>query len=176
MSVDFVADSSFPMRNQVEQANRLRMSALNTEGWTYISQDTGAVTDPVQREKILSNFMASSELHLKVDAQVMLIKNLDENLVNGSMGKVIGFCHKAHFPTDGREWTPDAHLEAAMETDSKGRLKKLPVAPGTKPHPVVRFKVPGGHQVHLVEATDFKTELPTGEIQAARLQVSGLSS
>lgn len=167
------------MRNQVESANRIRMDSLNTEGWTYTSIDGGAVTDPLQRDKILSNFMASQSIHLKVDAQVMLIKNLDESLVNGSMGKVVGFCHKAHWPMDGRDWTPDGSTDfglgaAAEETDAKGKMKKFAVAPGTKPHPVVRFKVPNGHLTVLVEATDFKTELPTGEIQASRIQVSSM--
>ena len=35
--------------------------------------------------------VAQKDLRLKVDAQVMLIKNVDDTLVNGSVGKVLGF-------------------------------------------------------------------------------------
>ncbi|TBU47144.1 hypothetical protein BD309DRAFT_523876 [Dichomitus squalens] len=33
-----------------------------------------------------------ARLALKADAQVMLVKNVDERLVNGSVGRVLGFC------------------------------------------------------------------------------------
>ena len=40
---------------------------------------------------MLANFMAPQVLKLRINAQVMLIKNVDETLVNGSVGKVIAF-------------------------------------------------------------------------------------
>ncbi|KAI1495698.1 hypothetical protein F5X99DRAFT_109039 [Biscogniauxia marginata] len=37
---------------------------------------------------LLANMMAPKAIYLKKGAQVMLIKNMDDNLVNGSLGKV----------------------------------------------------------------------------------------
>lgn len=44
-----------------------------------------------RREGLLSNILAEKTLELKKGAQVMLVKNVDEMLVNGCVGQVIGF-------------------------------------------------------------------------------------
>ncbi|OCF54639.1 ATP-dependent DNA helicase PIF1 [Kwoniella mangroviensis CBS 10435] len=168
----------FPRREDVDRANGTRLNQLNTDGYSYMSTDSGQITDPIQREKLLSNFMAPKFLELKVDAQVMLIKNMDETLVNGSMGRVIGFCHKSFYMTDSTgKWAPDADLEDQDEEERHKRLKlrqtfEDKVASGAlKPPPVVRFNVPGGTRDLLVEPDSFKAELPNGETQAARHQL-----
>ena len=169
----------FPMRGDVDRSNNQRLNALNTDGWSYTASDGGVVTDPVQREKLLSNFMAPQHIALKVDAQVMLIKNVDETLVNGSMGKVVGFCHKALYeqtPT-GRwlredELVRDLSEEDREREERKRQLVLSKMAVGTKPLPVVTFKVPGGgSRDMLVEQDVFKAELPNGEVQASRSQL-----
>ncbi len=170
----------FPRREDVDRSNGTRLSAINTNGYSYVAVDGGTVTDPVQREKLLSNFMAPAHLQVKENAQVMLIKNVDESLVNGSMGKVIGFCHRPLFSTDGSGvWSPDGALDEFKDEDedSQAKLRKTiesKIAPGAKPSPVVRFKVPGGTRDVCVDVDTFKAELPNGEIQASRTQVSGL--
>jgi ATP-dependent DNA helicase PIF1 len=168
----------------VDRANSTKLGALNENGWTYPAVDGGAVTDPVQRAKLLSNFMAPESLPLKLHAQVMLIKNLDESLVNGSMGKVIGFEYKALFESDENgQYIPDevfSEMRGEMADEKRvERNKSLKVyqAGGTKPNPVVRFNVPlpggmTGTRDLLVEPDVFKSELPNGEVQASRLQVS----
>ena len=167
----------FPRREDVDRSNSTRLDALNTEGWSYTATDGGAVTDPVQREKLLSNFMATQSVTIKVQAQVMLIKNVDETLVNGSMGIVIGFCHKPLFITDSQgRWKEDGDLANLDDEELEKRRKiramfEAKSLLGTKPLPVVRFKVPGGSREMLVEADVFKTELPNGEVQASRSQV-----
>ncbi|WVW80758.1 hypothetical protein I302_102744 [Kwoniella bestiolae CBS 10118] len=168
----------FPRREDVDRANQTRLNQLNTDGYSYASTDGGHLTDPIQREKLLSNFMAAKFLELKVDAQVMLIKNMDETLVNGSMGRVVGFCHKPFYFSDSTgKWAPDADLE---DVDEEERFKRLKLrsayddkaASGlVKPSPVVRFNVPGGTRDLLVEPDNFKVELPSGEIQASRSQL-----
>ncbi|WWC65256.1 uncharacterized protein I303_107873 [Kwoniella dejecticola CBS 10117] len=168
----------FPRREDVDRSNSTRLNQLNTDGYSYTSSDGGMITDPVQKEKLLANFMAPKFLELKVDAQVMLIKNMDETLVNGSMGRVIGFCHKPFYTTDTTgKWAPDADLEDLDEEERHKRIKlrdafQEKVASGTvKPSPVVRFNVPGGTRDLLVEAEPFKVELPNGEVQASRTQL-----
>lgn len=44
-----------------------------------------------KREGLLSGILAEKTLELKKGAQVMLVKNVDEMLVNGCVGQVIGF-------------------------------------------------------------------------------------
>lgn len=169
----------FPMRGDVDRSNNARLNALTTDGWSYTSSDGGAVTDPVQREKLLSNFMAPQHIALKVDAQVMLIKNVDETLVNGSMGKVVGFCHKALYDqSPSGRWLRDEDVmkdldeEGREREERKRQLVLSKMAVGTKPLPVVTFKVPGGGlRDMLVEQDTFKSELPNGEVQASRMQL-----
>jgi ATP-dependent DNA helicase PIF1 len=172
----------FPRREDVDRANEMKLKALNGDGWSYASTDGGAVTDPIQRAKLLANFMAPDSLELKIDAQVMLIKNLDETLVNGSMGKVIGFTTKALYHADelNSRWIPQndkEELTGHEETDKlimmRRKLHEKAYSNGNKPLPVVQFKIPGGHvRDHLVEHDTFKAELPNGEVQASRSQVS----
>ncbi|KAF7330814.1 ATP-dependent DNA helicase PIF1 [Mycena venus] len=80
----------FPLRQEVDRANSARLAALTTAEHSFHSRDSGTAPDD-KRAKLLENMMAPQKLVLKVGAQVMLIKNLDERLVNGSVGKVIGF-------------------------------------------------------------------------------------
>ena len=173
-----VATELFPRREDVDKSNSARLQALNTDGWTYNSVDGGALTDPAQRDKLLSNFMASKSLPLKVDAQVMLIKNMDETLVNGSMGKVIGFCHKQMYDAaPGGEWRREESWDEAMSEEERARKQKQIALLESKlsnstPLPVVRFSVPGGYRDHLVDLESFKVELPNGEVQVSRTQVS----
>ncbi|KZT08086.1 uncharacterized protein LAESUDRAFT_74816 [Laetiporus sulphureus 93-53] len=51
----------------------------------YAARDSGS------NPRMLEQMVAPVELVLKSDAQVMLIKNVDERLVNGCVGRVLGF-------------------------------------------------------------------------------------
>jgi ATP-dependent DNA helicase PIF1 len=168
----------FPRREDVERSNGTRLKRLTQDGYTYSAADGGALTDPIQREKMLANFMAPSHIELRQGAQVMLIKNSDETLVNGSMGTVIGFIHKELWETDiNGKWLRDAEPEGLddheRETREKIRVLRLTkISAGVKPMPVVRFIVPGGVRDILVEYDVFKVEAPNGETQVSRHMVS----
>jgi hypothetical protein len=76
-----------------------RLNQLTTEEATFDSIDEGPGEfkdmEHGQRERMLANyFMALQRLTLRVGAQVMMIKNVDEMLVNGTMGIVVGFAGK----------------------------------------------------------------------------------
>jgi ATP-dependent DNA helicase PIF1 len=166
----------------VDAANSRRLKALiDGEQVIYASTDGGTLTDPVQREKVLSNMMAPHTIDLRVGAQVMLIKNVDETLVNGSMGIVKGFCHKALYVlgSDGK-WKPDGVYDGLDEDEIEQKEKlaaslRAKMNSGLKPLPVVRFNVPGGgSRDMLVEQDSFKNELPNGEVQVSRNQVSSI--
>ena len=80
----------FPLRAEVDRANAARMAALTGPSFKYEARDSGAAP-PEKRAKLLEAMVAPRLLELKADAQVMLIKNVDESLVNGSVGRVLGF-------------------------------------------------------------------------------------
>lgn len=95
----------YPLRAEVESANQTRMKLLRTDAEIYTAFDGqstraelfghrsdavfpapgtstlctsgGSVQEP-HREKLLSNTMAQRVIVLKIDAQVMLTKNVDE--------------------------------------------------------------------------------------------------
>jgi ATP-dependent DNA helicase PIF1 len=172
------ATELFPRREDVDRSNSTRLNALNTDGWTYTATDGGSLTDPVQRDKLLANFMANKSLPLKVDAQVMLIKNMDESLVNGSMGRIIGFCHKQMWEIQPNgEWQKEDTWDDTMSEEEIQRKKKQMALLESKlshsaPLPVVRFKVPGGgFRDQIIDFDIFKVELPNGEVQVSRTQV-----
>lgn len=158
----------FSRREDVDRANLTRNKNLQGQAHTYTASDGGAVSDAQQREKLLSNFMAPGILHLKINAQVMLIKNTDDTLVNGTIGTVIGFEDPATYKANGGE-----SLEKDKENQKKPRSSKGAV----KLFPVVRFLLPRDrHREVIIQPESFKVELPNGEVQASRSQVSWLVS
>lgn len=131
------------------------MSQLVGEQQVYHASDGGSITDQAHRERMLANFMAPAVLHLKVGAQVMLIKNTDETLVNGSMGRILRF------------------LDATNQDELLGGVAKdghQPNSTGTR-WPVVEFVTGGYVKEVLVCPAHFTVELPSGEVQVSRTQV-----
>ena len=163
--------SSFPLRDEVERSNTTRMSRLTTQEMTFKAVDGGIIPDGDQKEKMLANFMAPKFLKLRINAQVMLIKNVDDTLVNGSMGRIVKFM-------DSLEYAGDPAVDATgvignQKAESSAAGKKAAVSTGTqKMYPVVEFMLPnGGHRTVMVTADVFKVELPNGECQVSRTQV-----
>ncbi|AOA62643.1 GQ67_00484T0 [Komagataella phaffii] len=81
----------YPTREEVERSNKRRLDSIPNEPLIFKSYDTGSLKDEEQIQHMLSNFMAPKTLTLKKGAQVMMIKNVDATLVNGSVGKVLDF-------------------------------------------------------------------------------------
>jgi|SRR5712671_2667546 len=166
------------------------MSRLRGESKTYYSQDGGLATGEMRR-RLLDNFMAQEVLHLTVGAQVMLIKNIDETLVNGSMGIIEAFEEPRVYGEDpGAEFSRDRgrnenayKLQERRHADvppseleegppKAGVVKALTIDESRKKRPVVDFNIPsGGTRRVMLEPEIWKVELPNGEIQASRTQV-----
>ncbi|KAK7012813.1 hypothetical protein R3P38DRAFT_3323615 [Favolaschia claudopus] len=159
----------FPRREDVDRSNHGRMAHLNSHPESFSASDGGTITDYNQRQKLLGNFMAVPELILRQDAQVMLIKNLDDTLVNGSMGRVVRFCDSATYGTDRDVEGSEGQTETSASIS--GTTKKPPAATSGVRYPVVEFSLPnGGKRTLLIQPDTFKIELPTGEVQASRSQ------
>lgn len=179
----------FSLRDEVDSANKTMLNALKTESRTYESLDTGTATDE-RRAKILKNMVAQHVLEIKVDSQVMLIKNVDENLVNGSVGRVLGFymvseicglgggisskggngfIRKVLLKDDGK--TPAEWNVAEMENIDVKPKSKNTSRESLERFPLVEFRMPLGKEVVLVGRDEFKVEENDGTIAARRVQV-----
>jgi ATP-dependent DNA helicase PIF1 len=155
----------------VDNSNLHKLRALHGEPHRYAANDTG---DPRFRDSLLVNMMAPPSLDLKVGAQVMLIKNLSEDLVNGTLGTVVDFRTEKDFDVFSGETSLDVDSKFAkrmkvfaneLESASKNKDDQLR-------YPVVRFHIsPGVSRDILVQPNEWKVELPSGEVQASRSQI-----
>lgn len=152
------------------------MRNLVGKEYKFEAADTGTLPDPAMRDKLLANMMAPKSLGLKKGAQVMLIKNMDDSLVNGSLGKVVGFMNEKSF--EYYHDNPDV-LDESVPTeqlDDEGRTQRASIKGATslpgKLFPLVRFAIADGtFRDLLVMPEEWKVELPSGEIQAQRTQL-----
>lgn len=177
----------FPTRNEVENSNFMKLRSLKGTGKVYIAEDGGTVKDKQQLDRLLQNFMAPKILELKKGAQVMLIKNMDEALVNGSLGRVTRFATEDQFNlyVDGKldelYDSEDESSHSALSREARDQIKTMSaggaggvklVATTQKRFPVVAFILPDGAERELLmQPEDWKVELPNGEVQAQRRQL-----
>ena len=178
---DITATELFPTRKEVDEANASKMRNLQGKEYLFDARDGGAIVDQAQRDKLLSNCMAPAVIMLKKGAQVMLIKNIDESLVNGSLGRVVGFMDERQFDsyTNNEEdyaSNPDGTIASTMEAEMIGQdvAKKRLVESITtaRKWPVVRFMITDGTTRDLLcQPESWKVELPNGEVQASRNQI-----
>jgi ATP-dependent DNA helicase PIF1 len=160
----------FPTRMEVDRSNETRLRALAGKSHKFDAFDSG---DPIIRDRLLQNMMAPKTIELKKGAQVMLIKNMDDNLVNGSLGTVIGFMNERNFdllqPDD--EMSSDAEANDKIKARIRAFTRELDA--GTDGvYPAVRFhSVDGTQRTILCMPEDWKVETPTGEVQASRKQL-----
>ena len=157
------------------------MKNLTGREFEFKAVDGGSIQDVTQREKLLSSCMAPQSIKLKKGAQVMLIKNIDETLVNGSVGKVIAFMDEKTFDIyheDEDEFQAVETMDMNDEgmTRSRQKLKQMinkDLAGDTSSKwPLVRFAIADGTSRDLLcQQESWKIELPNGEVQASRSQI-----
>ena len=158
------------------------MRLIGGNGVTFTALDTGAIQDVAQRDKLLSNCMAPPQITLKKGAQVMLIKNIDDTLVNGSIGKVVAFMSETTFDYYHQAEDDFQEFDGVGEEDEKLQQsrskirdmfsKENPSASTSQVWPLVRFQIADGSSRDLLcQRESWKIELPNGEVQAARSQV-----
>lgn len=187
---DFDATELFPTRNEVERANSDRMARLQGKTYPFEARDGGTIVDKAQRDKLLSNCMAAETVVLKKGAQVMLIKNIDESLVNGSIGRVLGFMSEQEFDAyDENDSNSNSNIpnlsSGTPADDASGTANKVDRAKANlnanitgalsgsiRRYPVVRFSISDGTTRDLLcQPESWKVELPNGEVQASRQQI-----
>ena len=157
------------------------MRNLVGKSWDFRAVDGGSILDHAQRDKLLSNCMAPPLISLKKGAQVMLIKNIDETLVNGSVGRVVAFMSPKTFEyyhenEASFQAVETMDLNNEVEARSREKLKVLineDSNSNTSPHwPLVQFAISDGSSRQLLcQPESWKIELPNGEVQASRSQI-----
>eukprot|EP01114_Cavostelium_apophysatum_P022449 TRINITY_DN8127_c0_g1_i2.p1 TRINITY_DN8127_c0_g1~~TRINITY_DN8127_c0_g1_i2.p1 ORF type:complete len:871 (-),score=219.35 TRINITY_DN8127_c0_g1_i2:97-2709(-) len=80
----------YPKKLNVESENLVNLQAISDSEYVYKAEDEGRHETFIKK---LDELNAPKELHLKVGAQVILLRNLNFDLgyVNGARGKVIAF-------------------------------------------------------------------------------------
>jgi ATP-dependent DNA helicase PIF1 len=161
------ATELFSTRSEVDNANNAKMRQLEGDTVCYNAEDSGTIQDARFRDKLLSSCMAPPKIELKIHSQVMLIKNHDDSLVNGSLGRVIGFVNEKSYIAmlDADQDFRDEHLRKTAKVDQRTITTE-------KRWPWVEFSMPDGTTRQLLcQPEQWKVELPNGEVQACRLQV-----
>ncbi|KAI6032057.1 hypothetical protein BKA83DRAFT_94608, partial [Pisolithus microcarpus] len=177
----------YPLRAEVERANRARLDALPGSGTRYDATDTpginsyGEKVSIPQMERLLDRLVAPRSILLKAGAQVMLIKvgrflrrmnyrdaaileNLVQGqLVNGSVGQVIGF----RTAQEASQSLTDIGTEEGLKGNKAEALRAVTRYNDAK-WPVVRFT--NGREL-LCVPTEFTVNNANGEIEASRWQV-----
>lgn len=186
--------SRYPLRADVDRSNEARLRELPGEAYTYNAIDEGE--EPYERmQKTLENVMAPKTLVLKKDAQVMLLKNMEQQgLVNGSVGKVIGFMSADEVDeeslADTEMWNGKADEEFNMKVraamtaavkepkgeereGSAGPVKKAKNAAAAEKVPVVLWRLPDGSSTKMrMERQEFRVDDVGDKVKARRKQVS----
>ena len=144
------------IKNEVETENLSRLNALPGQEVSYVAIDSG---DKFALESFKKNCTAPDILVLKLNAQVILLRNLStsDGLVNGSRGFVVGF----DFPS--KKYTTSSDLKGAQngatplesKNDSKTR------------YPIVKFT--NGRQI-MIKEESFSV-ISQGKVLVQRIQI-----
>ena len=91
---DILPAELYPFHTRVERANIGRLATLPWAVHAFVARDTGT------HHRALEQMVVPVRLALNVDAQVILVKNVDERLVNGRVGRVLGCFMLAAYTSD----------------------------------------------------------------------------
>lgn len=153
------------MRREVDNSNQSRLKALSGELQVFTAIDNAPAGWNGKPNAILESFMAPQRLELKVGAQVMLIKNIDTSLVNGTIGKVIGFGPVEAQEEDDGEMGP---------VDKKPRLMAGVGGATMEMAPRIEWRIKdglNGLEQMTMKKEEFKVEDANRKVVASRTQV-----
>jgi hypothetical protein len=132
----------------VDAANVDRLHRLTGPLHRYTALDYGD-------QSKLNACMAPTELEIKLDSQVMLIKNLTRELVNGSTGIVIGFTNEGDFQSERKIRSRLLDKEKDRRSPLTGRKEPIPLP--DEVYPIVRFV--NGEEV-VIQPEKWEIEIP----------------
>ena len=178
----------FSTRHEVERANSTRLASLQSPPVTFDARDSGSAA-PEKRKAVLANMRVPERLILKKGAQVMLVKNIDDQrgLVNGAVGRVLGFfaaprgksegvITNVEISEDGKSVVFAGEAKENLKPGSTVPVKtpnnegKKPATGATELFPLVEFPTPTGKERTLVTRDEFRIEDNEGVVLARRVQ------
>lgn len=121
----------YPVKDSVRKANKQHLRNLPGQLKVYLAADDWTVKDDVVLQRMKESLLAPERLSLKVNCQVMLLKNLDDKLVNGTLGKVTAFYTVAQYSAR-RNHAPTEDVDAAAKEADKLPLVCFSVFDATK--------------------------------------------
>lgn len=174
----------YPLRESVEKANTAELNRLHTPPFAYPAIDHGPAKNYLT---LLDSSPAVPLLHLKVGAQVMLLKNYDDGLANGTLGTVEAFSTLSAFrrqispsligeenqsPSEAEEG--DLPSPSSITRDTIGRPSNK--RDSNEAFPVVVFPTEGPSDSRVVRRVlvmrdEFKIDGADGQQMARRVQV-----
>ena len=186
----------FPTRQEVHRANQARLAQLPGDVEEYIAQDY--VPHPLLAGQ-LEHFMAEKVLRLKPDAQVMCIKNISDEIVNGLVGTVVVFLTSPLWHKVLEYWSEDDimshqkelrlvlkrigdkqrfspqdteyyHLLSGETKRIVDVLLSLAVVDLNVRMPIVAFRTPRGSSLHLIEPLEFTVDSTSNSNKVVRTQ------
>ncbi len=115
------------MNKNVEGINSTKLELIPHQQFIYKAEDWESETNG-QLKTLVKSCMAPSSLKLKINAQVMLVKNFTQQLVNGSKGVVVGWFSIAsmEFYDEHREVSEDTHFLLPVVRFINGQTKIIP--------------------------------------------------
>lgn len=187
------ATELFPKKADVERANNKRLKALKGDKVVYEAVDIYK-DDFLKERNLLDNMIAPKVLTVKEGAQVMSIKNIDETLVNGSVGTVVGFMDENTYhrlmgfdedDEDSQSYSDDETTIfgkkpksfRSLEDSLMRKLSAVDELQSAATHkgrnyPVVRFQYPDGtFREVLLSPEKWTIEDYDGKVLASREQV-----
>lgn len=151
----------YGLRRLADDHNYQELQSLDGASVSFMSMDR--LSDNSNR-KMLDQCPAPAELELKIGCQVMLIKNITKNLVNGTVGVVVdivdvmnGESLKAINKTKGSD---SSTIQKIVEEKLKNAV------------PVVKFTMLDGKVFRRpMQREEWKTESPDGKLISSRSQI-----
>ncbi|KAI8081943.1 uncharacterized protein B0P05DRAFT_66845 [Gilbertella persicaria] len=143
----------YPLRQEVDGSNKRRLDELKGKVTEFKAIDRG---DP----RKIASCIAPTVIQLKLHAQVMLLKNIDSDLVNGSLGIVVGFVGRGNYTSKKmceKLRTPQRQKEVMMFSGRTDTELDMEV-----PYPIVKFAE--GREM-LLEHESWTVQLPGKKIQ-----------
>jgi len=122
----------YPTNFSVDRENTMELNKIKGDCWSQTGVDILNVSGKSAKDYLEKNCSADKEMRLKIGAQVVLIRNMNDDLVNGSRGVVVGF-----------------QMVTPAEIQSESNTKNSKVTGSFKQIPLVRFEETGEQDIPI---------------------------